>query len=115
MRRMGLFGVLLLVGCGSANAIEPSGPKEVIATKLILVDESGSERGKFEVTDDGMSGIMLKDSKGNPRAMMGVDDNGSILTFMDKEGNLEVGVVSYDDVLTIMLFDKSGEVVWGAP
>jgi len=95
-RRMKLVGILVLLGVAAVMVMGQAGSGKqriVTAEKFVLQDEGGKERGLLFANPDGIAGLMLSDSKGNPRFMAAVKPDGdtSLNIFGDRKNRMALG------------------------
>src|SRR5260370_30086467 len=82
---------------GAANVGAALAPKLITSQKFVLVDNKGSHRGEFGVTDKGVAQLAVFDGTGALRAGLGVAaDGGPALGIFGKDGKAraEIGLAS---------------------
>lgn len=102
-------GMLSLIAIGTAlaslGAFAPQ-PKIVTATRFILTDESGRERGELSANEKAAT-LQLLNADGSRAAVVaaGSKDNGLYLA--DKHGEIRAGIISSDIEGSIALMNKA--------
>jgi len=103
---------------------------QVRANQFILVDGSGKDRASLVADRAGSVFLVLFDTKGKTRADLSVGNYGPSLTFYDPSGQArtvlgstmmvsshvtENGVVERTPASSLVLFDRTGKLLWRAP
>lgn len=105
VRLLRLFTALLAVAL-LLSVIVP--PREVRASRFVLVDDSGAQRGVLRVTD-GTPALLLQDSAGTWRAALTVDDDMSSLMLTRPDGKSGVALAAGDGTSALTLYGAGGK------
>lgn len=110
-RLLGLTAAVALFGLvGMGTALVASGSADtagdiITARSFVLVDDEGTERGRFGTTEDGAAQVALRDPSGADRLRMTVRNEGSPgLVFSDRSGNRRIVVGLLPDQTSTMVF-----------
>ena len=116
----------------NTRALEPESVIEaqVRAHQFILVDGSGKDRASLVADGAGSVFLVLFDTNGRARADLSVGNYGPSLTFYDPSGQArsvlgstmlvsshvtENGIVERTPASSLVLFDRTGKVLWRTP
>ncbi len=109
---------------------KPVAEAEVRANHFILVDEKGRERASLVADQAGSVFLVMFDANGKTRANLSVSNDGPSLVLYDPTGRQrtvvgsttlvgshvnENGVAEKGPASSIVLFDKSGKLIWRQP
>ena len=114
-----------------ANSIpRPTVEAEVRSNHFVLVDEKGKERASLVADRAGSVFLVLFDATGKTRANLSVGNDGPSLVFYDSNGRQrtiigsttlvgshvhENGIAEKAPVSSIVMFDRSGKLLWRQP
>jgi hypothetical protein len=129
------WAVVVLAGCALAALVYAAGKASaeapaatvVRAQRFVLVDSEGRERAELGLVQGGPC-LRLLDNDGKPRAALMLASDGSPQLSL-KDGNSQVravlGCIDLERALTsrvekrpessLVLFSKSGNILWSAP
>ncbi len=128
-RQVGLVAVLMLasalIGAGTASMVLAQ-RKVVTAQAFHLVDREGTLRATLALGPDGSAGLGLRDKGEVTRAVMYLQSDGSpAVSLADKDGQQRAvlgctvpetaGSAEVRPESSLVLLDKEGMVMWGAP
>ena len=105
VRRLRLLTALLGAGLLLSVIVPRS---ELRATRFVLVDENGTQRGVLRVTD-GVPALLLQDSAGSWRAVLSVDDEAASLALTRQNGSAGVRVAAGDETSSVTLYGAGGK------
>lgn len=91
-----LLGVALLL-----SVVVP--PREIRASRFVLIDQNGRQRGMFRVADD-VPAVVLQDQSGIWRAVLSVDGDQSFLNLTRANGESGLAVGAGDGKSTITIY-----------
>jgi hypothetical protein len=104
--------------------------EEVRAKHFVLIDAKGKERASLVADQAGSVFLVMFDSAGKTRANLSVSNDGPSLVFYDPTGRQrtiigsttvvashvnENGIAEKGPASSIVLFDKSGKLLWRQP
>jgi hypothetical protein len=115
-----------------ANRVPPDVVHQEIRSRaLILVDEKGNERATLVTDGAGSVFLVMFDANGKNRADLSVSPYGPSLNFYDPSGQARLiagstsavasrvagadGVVERTPASSLVLFDRSGKLLWRTP
>ncbi len=108
----------------------PTVESEVRSQHFVLVDEKGKERASLVADGAGSVFLVMFDAAGKTRANLSVSNDGPSLVFYDPSGQArtvvgsttlvashvnENGVAERAAASSIVLFDRTGKLVWRQP
>lgn len=105
VRLLRLFTALLAVAL-LLSVIVP--PRELRASRFVLLDESGAQRGVLRVSD-GVPALLLQDAAGSWRAVLSVDDDSSSLMLTRPDGKSGVALAAGDGTSAFTLYGAGGK------
>jgi len=103
---------------------------EIRAKHFVLVDEKGKERASLVTDAAGSAFLVMFDAAGKTRASLTVTNDGPSLNLLDRSGQPrtilgsttlvgshvnENGIAEKGPASSIVLFDKSGKLLWRQP
>src|SRR5689334_3415382 len=77
LKATALAGMALAALATGVALAGPRAPEELTARRLALTDASGAVRARVAATEHGGFALTVNDAGGRPRAMLGVDSDGS--------------------------------------
>jgi hypothetical protein len=112
-RRAGIGLALACGGLALLGARPAKGPAELRASRVVIVDGSGSERATLGVDADGAVGLRLRDSAGAERLAAVVGSPGPSVELFEADRKGAVRVMVEGSVPRLTLADRSGaERLW---
>jgi hypothetical protein len=82
---------------------------------LLLSDTAERKRASVFIGDDGLVGLTLLNTQGNPLLLMGESKTGPLLTMSDSKGNARIGLGLLSVGPTLRLWDEKGGLVRSIP
>jgi hypothetical protein len=105
LRNLRLFTALLGVALVLSVVVPP---RELRASRFVLVDQSGQQRGVFRVSD-GVPALMLQDAAGSWRAMLSVDGDLSWLNLTRSTGESGLSLNAGKGTSSITVYGDGGK------
>jgi hypothetical protein len=97
-----LGGGLALVGAGS------KADKELRASRIVLTDSAGAERGTLGVEADGAAALRLRDASGSERLAVLVAASGPSIALFEPDRKLAAKLLVEGSVPRLALSDRTG-------
>lgn len=94
-----MLGALAIITVGAASGPEKSA--EIRATKFILEDQAGQERGIFSANEKGAE-LKLIGTGGKPQCVIFTDDAGAGLSLADANGKERIGLRARANILQLV-------------
>lgn len=108
--RWAVVSLLLMFGAAAMVAVSHSAPKVVEAEAFQLRDAKGKLRGAFAVSDDGKCSLVLADSEGRRRIIIGEVGTGLAIVMMSSDGGKLFDLSTSGKLLSMRLGDgRTGE------